>query len=88
MSFARNRARNFLDLPRVLVELDAQSLSQGECRFCNERADVVNVPDTSSGRIIPIILHRLNACERFVEFYTKPGSTGCAGQNNGIYKLE
>ena len=86
MSFARHRRRDYLELPGALVELKATPVSLGECRFCNQKADVFNI--TSRERTFPIILHSSQACDKFVKFYTKPGSTGCADQQNGVYKLE
>jgi hypothetical protein len=93
VTFARNKVRNHLEMPQSMVEMDNEydikPLSMGECRFCNAKADVFNiiVPAPES-RIFPVILHEGKACNQFVAFYTQPGSTGCADQTSGIYKLE
>lgn len=78
--------RKNLDLPKDLKELGAKTIAQGECRFCNEPCDVVNIPQNSGQ--LPLVLHSKKACQQFQEYFSKPDATGCSDQNFGIYKLE
>jgi hypothetical protein len=78
-------SRKNLDLPADLKELQAKTISQGECRFCNEPCDVVNIAQDNGQ--LPIVLHSKKACTTFHDYFTKPDATGCADQNFGIYKL-
>jgi hypothetical protein len=88
VTFARHRMRDYLTLPEGLVGLRAVPVALGECRFCNQKADVFNITPAPGTRTFPIILHVSQACNKLEKFYTKPGSTGCADQTNGVYKLE
>ena len=75
--------RKFLTPHKDLQNLGAVPTSRGECMFCNEPADVYNIPDGEN--LIPIVVHSGEACEKAIAKCALPDATDCSDQVNGIY---